>query len=256
MNHHKLFNLRGRRACARGFSLVEMMVAMAIGLFLVVALVVVYVNVQRSYANEDQLVQLQDGQRLALSMLNATVSVAGYFVNPASDTRVGVFGATNFTKYDGTVVTYASTQFITGSGNGTGSGATSDTLTVRYQTANADGLLNCNGATNNTGANTVFINSFTIGSANELLCSVNAAAPVALSSNVGKMTVVYGVDTGGNGAVDTYLTAPVITAASLWPNVYSVVVSLWFLDTTRSTPGNPVLLPNPIVQTIGLQNMQ
>lgn len=244
------------RSRSRGFSLVELMIASVVGLFLIGALVVVYANTQRSYVMEDALVQLQDGERLALTMLNATVALSGYFVNATTETTTSVFTSTVVNLNGGTTATFGAGQFVTGSGSGAGTGATSDTLSVRYQTASGDPLLNCNGGTNTTGANTIYVNTFSISAANELQCAVGTAAPVALASNVGKMSVLYGVDTGNNGVIDSYLPSTAVTASGLWLNVYSVVVSIWFLDTTSSTAANPVLLTNPVVQTIAFENLQ
>lgn len=247
---------RSIRRISRGFSLVELMVAFVISLFLVGALVVIYANSQRTYTMEDALVQLQDGERLALSMLNSTVALSGYFVNGTTETTTSVFTSTTVNLSGGSTATFGTGQLVTGTGSGTGTGATSDTVSVRYQTASGDTLLNCNGGMNSTGANTIYVNTFSISANNELQCAVGTAAPVALASNVGKMTVLYGVDTGNNGVIDSYLPATAVTAGGLWLNVYSVVVSLWFLDTTSSTAANPVLLANPVVQTIAFENLQ
>lgn len=75
-----------------------------------------------------------------------------------------------------------------------------------------------------------------------------------MSGNIDRMSVAYGTDTDGDGALDTYLPASAVQAAGLWGGVHTVRVSVWFLDTIKSLPGKPVPLAFPVVQTIDLMN--
>jgi type IV pilus assembly protein PilW len=57
-----------------------------------------------------------------------------------------------------------------------GANGASDTLTARFMTANGDGILNCQGQSNTSGANVVYVNSFAVNVNNELTCAINGGA--------------------------------------------------------------------------------
>ena len=233
-----------------GFSLVELMVAITIALFIALGLSVLYVNMKTTFNSQDQMSQLQDGQRLAVTMLTTTVQSAGYFPNPLSTTLVAALPASVTANADGT--TFAAGQGI--SGTGASGSAGSHTVDVRYQTASGDGLMNCQGGNNTSGAAKIWVNSFAVDAANELTCAVNGGASVALVGNVAKMTVLYGVDTDGDGFTDTYLDAATVTSAGLWASVHTAQFTLSFLNPLAAQTGAAATLPNPWVQTISLMN--
>ena len=74
-----------------GFTLVELMVTVAIALFLLAGLVTIVQNIRGSYFNQQQLVQLQDEQRFALTVLTDAVQAAGYIPNPTGNTTRQAF---------------------------------------------------------------------------------------------------------------------------------------------------------------------
>ena len=244
-----------RRAVQAGFTLIELMVSIVIGLFIVAAVLAIYLNMKTSFTAQDQLAQLQDSERLVLTMLTTTVQSAGYFVNPLANTAATALPAATVTRTDGSSSTFDAAQRVSGTGAGNGTtAATSDTIAVQYTTASGDGLMNCQGGTNTSGAPQVSQNYFSVNAANELTCTVGTGSPVKLAANVGAMTIIYGVDTSGSGSADTYMPASGITAGALWSNVNSAQISVTFLDTLKSKPGAPVLLEKPVVQTINLMN--
>ncbi|MEO7129211.1 MAG: PilW family protein [Rhodoferax sp.] len=234
-----------------GFSLIELMVAITIALFIAAGLTLLYMNMKMTFNSQDQMAQLQDSERLAVTMLTTTVQSSGYFLNPLVNTRASVLLSTTTQNPDGTL--FAAGQGITGTG--TAGSATSHTVDVRYQTASGDGLMNCQGGTNTTGAPQIWINSFAVDANNELTCAVNGGNAVVLVSGVAQMTVLYGVDTTGNGDTDSYLDAATITSAGLWGNVHTAQFTLSFLNPLAGQSGAAATLPNPWVQTIRLMNI-
>src|SRR5256884_9927165 len=68
----------------RGFTLVELMVTVAIALFLIGGLLTVLQNVRGAYNNQQQLTQLQDQQRFALTILADVIQAGGYFPDPVA----------------------------------------------------------------------------------------------------------------------------------------------------------------------------
>ncbi len=114
-----------------GFSLVELMVAIAVALFLVLGVITVLGNTRHTYKDQSRLSQLQDDQRLAMTLLGNVVQSAGYYPDPVNMTATTEFkaGAVTFT---GQTLAFAKDgQAITGATNTTAAG---DTLVVRFET--------------------------------------------------------------------------------------------------------------------------
>ena len=241
----------------RGFTIIELMVALLIGMLITGAMVVNYASLRRTFGLHDGMAQLQDSQRLILTLMSTTLQQAGYYANPAADTRESALPAGATAAWAGVTPgsALAAGQAVVGIGDGTGSGAGSDGIAVRFQTAIGDGLMNCRGGTLPVGgaAAEVWINTYQINGQNELTCSVNGDAPVPLVSNVRRMRIDYGVDFDGNGSNDTYLPASVVTSSSRWSSVHSIRLSFELLDPAAPTP-TPV--PTMLVQLIDLKNLQ
>jgi type IV pilus assembly protein PilW len=239
---------------SRGFSMLELMIALTIGLFLVAGVGGILLSMRGSFKTQDGLTQMQENARFLLSVMDTMVSNAGYFPDPVNTTIVSALPVPATSNPDGT--SFAAGQFITGTTGGTGA---SDTLDVRFQTANGDGLMNCNGGTNASGGKNVFTNSFAVTAAGELTCAVaiNGAAPgpaAILIDNVSTMKVLYGVDTDGDGNTDTYQTAATVQATGNWGKVSSVQLTLTLKDLVNSTTVTTVNLPKTLLHTIYLMN--
>lgn len=63
----------------RGFSLVELMVAMTIGLIVLLALSQLFVGTKRSYNTQDALARVQENGRIAMHLLIRDIRMAGYY---------------------------------------------------------------------------------------------------------------------------------------------------------------------------------
>jgi type IV pilus assembly protein PilW len=228
-----------------GFSLIELMVAIAISVFLLGGLVTVLQNIRNTSQMQTQLAGLQDGERLAMTMMAGVVESAGYFPNAAVNTAAATMpigGGSQFAA-PGTPVIIGTSNF----------NAQGDSLTVRYAAALNDNVFNCQGGTNTAvGPYDSWENTFWVDPNYNLVCSLwtgstLATVPQVLVSGVQSMTVLYGVQTtgGGNGTcTDTYMTAAQVTAAAAWANVCSAVVTLTFFDPTFPGPFGPA---SPVV---------
>ncbi len=84
------------RALQRGFSLVEMMVALIIGLFVLAGVGSVYITGKRSYNARDGLSLLQENGRIAIRMIEQTVQRAGYPKRESLEPVVHVAGQVIF----------------------------------------------------------------------------------------------------------------------------------------------------------------
>jgi type IV pilus assembly protein PilW len=237
-NLHRLQRRKPARG-VRGFTFVEIMVAMALGLFLIGGLLTLVQAMRRTATNQSGMSQLQDNERMAMQLITDVVQSTGYYTSPVTNSATSAF----------LVGTYGPASF--GSGQALAGNYTAgvpDIITNRYQTAGTaagDNAINCTGNPNNLFAN--FVNQITVNTAsNYLTCTVwvNASNPVtvALVPGITNMTVLYGVETGNgvaSNSVDTYLTADLVTAGNLWPQVRSVQVTLTFQNPMSAQPGQP-----------------
>lgn len=240
------------RLGCRGFSLIELMIGILISLFLVGAMILMYVNVQRSYGDQNQLVQMQDSQRLALSMLGGIISHAGYVLPAQANDAASAFTPVNFATAEKQPVNFAAGSFITGLGHA--GDDTSDVISVRFQSNGPESPMDCAGGVTSGGSSQMITNTFSVSSSGELLCNVGSSAAVPLIDGLDRMKVQLGVDMDRDGSVDTYLTPDDVSSAGLWTRVYSVRLSLFFIDTTQTTATRITLWPHPVVHTVVLGN--
>ena len=205
----------------RGFTLIEILIALLIGLFLAGALLTIVQTNRTVFGNQNKLAQLQDGERMALTMMTDVIQSAGYFPNPTQNTLNNSL----------TIVApfVAAGQSVYGVYSATPPG---DQISIRYMTAGGDGILNCSGQSNPTGGpNTLYVNTFQVLN-NQLICTMNGTQ-YNLVNGVTNLSVLYGVKanagaTGNN--VDTYMNAAQVNAAGLWGSVISALVQLTFTN--------------------------
>jgi type IV pilus assembly protein PilW len=233
-----------------GFTLIEFMIALLIGLFLLGGLLTIVQNNRRVFGSQNQLAQLQDSERLALTMMTDVIQMAGYFPDPttnsAQSTMLGI-GAP----------VMAAGQAMTGAFNAPVAGT--DSITVRYTTSGADGVLSCTGRTNVGGIFT-FVNTFSVvvnaAGVSQLVCTREDGVAYPLVNGVTSLRVLYGVNTTGSGNnVDSYQTA---AAVANWNNVISVNITLTFTNplfvaANQGQPANFVLQRNiAVMNQVGL----
>jgi type IV pilus assembly protein PilW len=210
----------------RGFTLVELMIAVLIALFLVGGVLTLVQAMKATSLNQSGLSQLQDSERMAMSLITDVIQSTGYFPNPLLNTAASSFPvAAPFT---------VAGQALFGTGNFTDP-APGNTITVRYLTSGTDNVINCTGGTSAVAA--TFVNKFSIDALGNLQCTLTvngvASAAVPLIPGLRAMQIYYGVQTNtavGTNSVDAYLDATQVTNGTYWPNVKSVKISLTFLN--------------------------
>jgi type IV pilus assembly protein PilW len=227
-----------------GFTLLELMIAMTIGLFLLGALLIIVQTNRTVFGNQNKLAQLQDSERMALMTMSDVIQSAGYFPDPTLNTQASTLTA---------VAPFSSGQAISGTYSATAPG---DQINVRYMTASGDNILNCSGLANTTGANQLYVNSFQVLN-NQLVCTMNGVA-YNLVSGVTNLKILYGVKANaaapGND-VDTYMSADNVSAGLLWNNVITVMVNLTFTNPLYTAGINDGQLPTVQIQrVVGVMN--
>jgi len=242
------------RARQAGFTLIELMVALTIGLVIILGFTAAFVNMKVAFVSQDKLTQLQDNERLAMTILTSSLQGAGYFPvgAPPVQTRDGQLLAT----VDTTFGDMAAGQWLMGKAAGAGQ---SDSLSTRYAATGTDGLMDCIGTTVAAGSvrNVFYVNTAT----NTLGCkvSVNGGAWrtdasgndfYPLITDVTGMDVKYGLDNDGDGSVETYL-PPASVAAAQWNTVKAVRITLNFVNPNAGLNQSATI---DWLQTINLMN--
>jgi len=220
----------------RGYSLIELSVAILIALFLIGGVLVVEQGVHRTYQDNSGIGQLQDEERFAMSLLTEVVQRAGYYPDPVDNTIVTALPAENTTTPQGAAAPLATGQYLFGINSGS---TPQDALFVRYMTASGQNIGLCDGTTNTSGAAHTYTSYLYLSSDSSgyyLNCELEtdtawAASPQQLVTGIVNMQILYGVHTTGSGSdADTYLTATDVTSGSYWPDVTSVKITLKFVN--------------------------
>jgi type IV pilus assembly protein PilW len=228
MNDARLVNSHRGRALQRGYSLIEVSVAMAVALFLLLGMFTVLQSTRKNSGNQNVLAQLQDQQRIAMTMMTDVIQQAGYYPNAQTDKVT-----------DKLLVTAAfatAGQSVVG-----GTDAYGDFVTVRYIGDSTGSVLDCRGSPIPDG--TVEEMQFHVKPLNAnanapltLWCSINGNdAP--LVPNVRSLSITYGADTSGTGSVNAYL--PASQMAAYWTGVESVKLTVGFTNPLFGQPGQP-----------------
>jgi len=206
----------------RGFTLLEMMVALSIGLVILLGVTKIFSANRMTYSLLEATGRLQENGQYALDYISQQIRLAGYYPNPYS--------------VPGTPTTISTLAFGAQPPIiGTEGGAGSDTVTLAYYTTTTDcvggaptgGAIPAQATTlrTNTGpgvAANIAVNAITIGNGAagrpSLLCNL-----VEVAEGIENMQIRYGEDTDGDGVADSFVDFDNITTIS---NVLTVQVAL------------------------------
>lgn len=240
-----------KRQRARGLTLVELMISLALGMLVVSAAIALFLSSKSSYTVEDDTARLLDNGRYAIESVTRALRQAS-FENLASYGAVPIVSNPNdspniFGTDDGTLVD-----------GGTGVPAPSsmgekhsDILETRFFGSPDAVMLNCAGtaiaaptsaalADAQRGWSVFFVRPNPPGEA-ELRCGFLNTAGVfdstPLASGIESFQVLYGVDLDGDGVPDRYLAASDVSAldptgvqpsapGSVWKRVVGVKIAM------------------------------
>lgn len=217
----------------RGYSLVELSIAILIALFLIGGVLIVEQGVHRTYLANSGIGQLQDEERFAMSLLTEIIQRGGYYPDPTTNTLGTALPAENTTPPGGSAAPLQTGQFLFGVNSG--GTVPQDAIFVRYMTNSGQQIGFCDGTTNTSGAphsytNYLYLSNDATGY--YLNCELQtdnswSPSPEKLVSGIYEMQILYGVHTAGSGNdADTYMSATDVTNASDWPNVTAVKITL------------------------------
>lgn len=222
-----------------GLSLVELLVALALSLFLVAGIVTLYTSFRQGYEVQKQSMALQRKERLASNFVGAIVQSSGYYAQPQTYSPVTAFPSN---------LTFMAGQAIYGTSSSQ-SGDYSDTLSLRFLTGPGDNAVDCLGQQNTGSSTQLYVNTFSLDSSkDELTCTVSGPGLTtqthALVAGISSLHFLYGLDTDGDGSANVYVPASDISQDQ-WVAVRSVEMVAKFL-TRQTATGLPGDHPVPI----------
>ncbi|KPJ93649.1 MAG: hypothetical protein AMJ55_07615 [Gammaproteobacteria bacterium SG8_15] len=214
----------------RGFTIVEIMLAITLSMILIAGVIQVYLSSKESFRVQNELARLQENQRIAIEFLQRDISQAGFIRPPGKLINLpGVFITVN-----------------------DGGGTTSDSITVTYEsTTDCLGALTPNGFA----VNTYFITPATPQQpVPQLVCTGNGGGTQPIADGVENMQILIGDDaltTNSSlpGSADRYVnpTVPVPTT-----QIASIRIALLIStqNPVRATPvaQNIILLDTNVVR--------
>ncbi len=213
----------------KGLTLVEILVALTLGLFVTATVLQIFLSSKRVYLTQEQNSGIQENGNFALEWLNKYIRITGYRNDPTIQNTYS-FG-NNDINACGQAITLKEGQVIIGKDNVIDSvkgNYNSGCIIFRYR-GNVDGsITDCFGTPVNNNAETVInvfflafdqnINDWALRCKSTTLSANGSTVRTAtFVNNVQDMQILYGTSTG------TYLTAANVTD---WTNVVSVKIAL------------------------------
>ena len=237
-------NLIISKNMSKGFSLIEFLIAMLIGLFLLSGIASSYISSHKSSVKQDELSKLEDNGRLALEILSKTIVHTGYtpihagILNPpfiynggppvvsetcpdGSDSvvKTGIFSATRYTRdfvngdQIGVIYNSDSRVFTDCSGG---------ELPVSCQ-VEAPSVAAVGAPSDKSKIYNVF---YLQKKKNRLMCvGSRTKAPQVIADGIENIQFMYGLSATG-GDVDRYVRATDIVDAAMWASVVSVQIAV------------------------------
>lgn len=222
----------------RGLTLIELMVAMVIGLVLLSGILTVYLGSKKSYSTRDQVSLMEENARAALRTLKRHIEHAGY----SSDSGMLVANyiiPTSVTPNAGTCADGSDNIVKSAVLEDTADAANGDTIGVGFYSDNRV-LSDCTETNlpNECRVDqapdrqaTMVYNTFSVRKDAQniptLYCggSLNANRQ-PLAQGIENIQFRYGVDTNNDGTVNQYMTATAIQAGALWERIKSVQIAI------------------------------
>ncbi len=240
------------------------MIALLIGVFLLGALLTIVQANKQVFVGQNLAAQLQDNERMSMTMMADVIESAGYFTNPFQNGNPFNPPAPPWNLTGAGATPWPSPlQFISGVYNAAPPGDQITVLTWTNTGAAPNGnpsdlnILNCSGLGNTTGGILAVAETFEVLNG-QLICIMNGQQYTLVGDanvKVTNLSVLYGVKTSATAGnnVDTYMTATQVgTLANPWTQVISVLVTLTFTNPAYATGQGTQYVS--IQRVIGLMN--
>lgn len=216
---------------SKGFTLISLMIATLIGLFIIAAAGEVYVKSKSSFNARAAISSMTENGRFAIQDLRRTLVMAGMDIRAS----------------EASSPTLRSIPPISASGTAVGAtGQDSDVVAVRYRRGPS-----CGAPINNPYPLAPATVRFLVVN-EQLMCQVNGGTQQPLVSGVKLMKVLYGVDDTADGYANRYLNATQVNALGKWINIVSLRVGL-IVDSAEYS--QPVEMRAPAAYNLSLLGM-
>ncbi|MDI6776857.1 MAG: prepilin-type N-terminal cleavage/methylation domain-containing protein [Syntrophales bacterium] len=124
--------LKGNQDRTYGFSLVELLIAMAVGLVVLGAMYSVFTIQNKTFGNQEEVVEMQQNARAAMDMMTREIRMAGYNPSGLADSKI-VSAASNSINF--------TLDITDDAGTGPPDGDTGDSNeNITYSLYTADGI--------------------------------------------------------------------------------------------------------------------
>ena len=259
-------NLQLRRRKAFGVSLIELMVALVIGLLLIAGALTVYMQSRNTYRTVDTVARLQEVGRYALDILEPDVRLAGYWgmkkgedsiTNTVADTSIGSNCGANFIGLAAQYIDARDSSYTTINCAATSQAAGTDALIVRRAESGISALdatkvqIQSNrlqatifqGAaipagysvapgseTRDLAVNVYYISNPSAGTFALRRWTLRGSAMVheEVIPGVQDLQVQFGIDSNGDNAVDQYVNPGAVGAARI------IAARIWLMVTSET----------------------
>lgn len=219
--------MNGHVRLQSGLGLIELMIAMTLGLLLLAGILQIYIGNKRDFEAQASQAALQENAQLASFLLDQIVAHAGYHANAFDDEREALRGPAI-----------------------TAPAGSPDSITIRFQSDGA--MSDCIGSDIPSGEESVnrfFVNhvnastglgTFSCARTRIEQDGTSHSSTQPLVDNVQALEIRYGVDQDGDNAVDRYRNASNVTA---FRRVRSVEIALVLAsdNNVRPNPGKQTL---------------
>ena len=229
----------GSQTRQSGLSMIELMIATVISLFLVSGVLSVFSGSKASFHLIEAEARMHDNALFAIDTLNNVIRHGGYASDPKND----------YTTVTAPFVAGNAGDVIQGT---QGAGSSPDTITVWYQGDDDNRISNCHGI--NIPITQLSRNRFQL-SGTDLQCVQDnngaGASTRPLISGITDMQILYGIDTIGDGSVNRYVTIDTLGTPLLRDQIVGVKITLTLqeragADTLSKTFTTAIALRNKI----------
>ncbi len=226
-----------------GFSLIELMIAMVIGLILIGALVQVFISNKQSYQTADDTSILNDNARYAVTVLSNQLRLSGHQIEPILGRENSLTSEAVGFSDPSTSIQFAPGTYLFGSATNSGN---YDTLYMRFQGSSIKPLNICGLSATTAAINTVRYSVKSVDyeqgpDTGVLSCAVSGSAEQNFADHVEMFRVLYGIDSNNDDVADKYVSANNVLPAnstqpvkgSEWEQVVSLKIGLLLRSNNR-----------------------
>lgn len=195
-----------RFPAAGGFTLIETLISMVIGLVVLGAVTVMYLGSSQSARFQTSIQRMEENGRFAIDILSRNLLMAGY------DNPLNAFEVEQ--------------PDLLGTGNASGALITvpdlkedSDTISLRFEGGTK--IRDCLGAP--VAENTYVTNVFGISTGNSLVCGTTSTNSAPLVEGVEDLNFSYGLDVDSDGIANRYVDASEVAS---WNQVVTIRIAV------------------------------